>query len=135
MHAHCGYSVLIKLSLFFEYAWKHNGNELPECVTVKDDLNCTQNRSRVEYLTPSEYITGTQCKDSPTWIVKRITLVIHEAQAEDVGQYTCSSVQVDDNREERYLAGTVYVGGYDYITSVVIFLLYQSLLNSICGVP
>lgn len=81
--------------------------ELPMCQT---ENNCT---NRVEYIAPKEFIrTDFQCKEVTTShvVIKQIALVIYNAQAEDVGSYTCSSINFDTDKEVKYHAGTIHVG-------------------------
>ena len=120
MRAFCGFSIAISTTLFFKYKWKHNNQDLPMCQT---EINCT-NSSRVEYIVPQEYInTDFQCKSlSPSNIViKQISLLIHSAKPEDVGEYTCSSIHFDTNKELKYIAGQIHVGKS----------LWSSLMDSI----
>lgn len=124
MEAICGYSVMINQALWFRYPWRHNGEEIPECV-VK---NCSRNDSREVYTSPYAFVKSrSQCKDITTWLVKQVTLRIHSAQPEDVGQYSCSTVLIDSGRQEIYPAGTIYVGkGHT---------LYLLITDTVCTTP
>lgn len=111
-------------TLGFRYTWNHKSTELPKCALENDIQNCsklTTNTSRVQYAYSDAFfgtLSQAQCKEfSPqnSLLVKPVSLFIHEARPEDVGQYSCSVVRIRQNIQNlgdtiTFPAGTISVG-------------------------